>query len=142
MAKSTKKKFKINRVLSLLTIISSIYLIYNILLLGPIEPLIRYILIGIITIINIILLIFSYKKGSNIKNILLAILIVLYSTPEKDMVLTVWEESIWISCGGSFVCGQNNSLKQRFAKSKRERSFNKHFIFYILKDLIILFNNF
>ena len=36
MAKSTKKKFKINRVLSLLTIISSIYLIYNILLLGPI----------------------------------------------------------------------------------------------------------
>lgn len=77
MAKSTKKKFKINRVLSLLTIISSIYLIYNILLLGPIEPLIRYILIGIITIINIILLIFSYKKGSNIKNILLAIIMIL-----------------------------------------------------------------
>lgn len=52
--KKKNKKLKVNNLLILLVLVSSIFLIYNILLLGPIEPVIRYIIIGIIIIINFI----------------------------------------------------------------------------------------
>ena len=54
MSKKTKKKktLKLNNVLILLVLISSIFLIYHILLLGPIEPMIRYCMIGGIIFIN------------------------------------------------------------------------------------------
>lgn len=54
-----KKKFKLNNLLVLLCIISSLYLIYRIYQFGPIEPTIRYIIIGIILLIDFI---FFYKK--------------------------------------------------------------------------------
>lgn len=73
MAKKSKKKFKFNRVLSLITFLTSIYLIYNILLLGPIEKLIRYILIVIILFINFVFLIGSFKFKTKAKNIILMI---------------------------------------------------------------------
>lgn len=61
MAKK-KKKFKFNKLIVLFVILSSIYLIYNIFLLGPIEPLIRYILIGIIIVSDIIMFKKAFKK--------------------------------------------------------------------------------
>ncbi len=54
-----KKKLKLNNLLVLLCIISSLYLIYRIYQFGPIEPTIRYIIIGIILLIDFI---FFYKK--------------------------------------------------------------------------------
>lgn len=54
-----KKKIKLNNLLVLLCIISSLYLIYRIYQFGPIEPTIRYIIIGIILLIDFI---FFYKK--------------------------------------------------------------------------------
>lgn len=54
-----KKKIKLNNLLVLLCIISSLYLIYRIYQFGPIEPAIRYIIIGIILLIDFI---FFYKK--------------------------------------------------------------------------------
>ena len=53
MAKKVKKKAKKSRFLYLFLLLSTIYLIRSILLLGPIEPLIRYLSIGIIILINI-----------------------------------------------------------------------------------------
>ena len=61
-----RKKTKIN-ICSILTLISlgaSIFLIYNILLLGPIEKIIRYIIVGIIVLIDI----FIYKKNFKLLN--------------------------------------------------------------------------
>ncbi|MDD3241670.1 MAG: LCP family protein [Bacilli bacterium] len=61
-----RKKTKIN-ICSILTLISlgaSIFLIYNILLLGPIEKMIRYIIVGIIILIDI----FIYKKNFKLLN--------------------------------------------------------------------------
>lgn len=75
--KEPKKKFKFNRVLSIITILTSIYLIYNILLLGPIEKLIRYILIGIIIFINIIFLLCSFKCRNKLKNVILTIIMII-----------------------------------------------------------------
>lgn len=74
MAKETKKKFKFNRVLSLITILTSFYLIYSIMLLGPIEKLIRYILIGVILFINFIFLLGSFKCKTKVKRISLTII--------------------------------------------------------------------
>lgn len=67
--KATKKKkttFKINNLLILLVLISSFFLIYHILLLGPIEPLIRYIIIGVIIFINILFFVVKKKKNKKI----------------------------------------------------------------------------
>lgn len=77
MAKETKKKFKFNRVLSLITMLTSFYLIYNILLLGPIEKLIRYILIGVILFINFIFLIGSFKFKTKAKRVVLTIIMLI-----------------------------------------------------------------
>lgn len=77
MEKETKKKFKLNRVLSLITTLTSIYFIYNILLLGPIEKIIRYILITIIIILDIIYIICSFKIKRKAPNIILAIIMII-----------------------------------------------------------------
>ena len=55
MATKVKKKAKKNSFLYLILLLSTIYLIRNIILLGPIEPLIRYISIGVIIFINILI---------------------------------------------------------------------------------------
>ncbi len=54
-----KVKLKYNNIVTLFAILTSAYLIYNILLLGPIEPTIRYILIALIVVINL----FFFKKN-------------------------------------------------------------------------------
>lgn len=77
MAKK-KKKFKFNRLIALIVLLSSFYIIYNIILLGPIEPLIRYILIGILLIVDIIIFLKAFKsKSNNISLTLLMILIII-----------------------------------------------------------------
>jgi len=58
-----KTTFKFNNFLILLCLISSIYLIYRIFQLGPIEPVIRYIVIGIIILINFFF--FNKKRKMN-----------------------------------------------------------------------------
>lgn len=60
--KKNNKSFRINNLLILLVIISSIFLIYHILLLGPIEPIIRYSLIVVIFIVNIFFFCLKRKK--------------------------------------------------------------------------------
>ena len=60
-----KKKFRFNKLIVLFVIISSLFLIYNIFLLGPIEPLIRYILIGIIILADIMMFMKAFKKKNN-----------------------------------------------------------------------------
>lgn len=70
-----KKKLKLNNLLILLCIISSMYLIYRIYQFGPIEPLIRYIVIGVIIFID---LIFFYKKQKIKQKKLIILTMVLY----------------------------------------------------------------
>lgn len=77
MSKRSKKKFKFNRVLSLVMVLTSFYLIYSILLLGPIEKVLRYILIGIILLIDIIYSICSFKAKKKVKCIILTILMII-----------------------------------------------------------------
>lgn len=67
------KFFKLNNLLICLVIISSLFLIYNILLFGPIEPLIRYLVIGLIIIINIVF--FIIKKNRTKKTAILMMII-------------------------------------------------------------------
>ena len=64
--KSKKLKPKYNIFVSLFTILSSIFLIYQILLLGPIEPIIRYVIIFIIIGIDFIIFKKSFKKTKSI----------------------------------------------------------------------------
>ena len=63
--KKKKTTYSFNNLLILLVLISSIFLIYHILLLGPIEPTIRYIIIGFIILINFAF--FIFKKGKSKK---------------------------------------------------------------------------
>jgi len=69
--RNKKKSFRINNLLILLVLISSLFLIYHILLLGPIEPLIRYIIIGIIILINVIFFSIKRKKARKIATIMM-----------------------------------------------------------------------
>ena len=64
MAKKQKKKTKIKyrSVLTLIAVLASLFLIYHILLLGPIEPVLRYIAIAIILLIDFY---FIRKNNSN-----------------------------------------------------------------------------
>lgn len=72
--KKKKVKFKLNNFLILLCILSSIYLTYYILELGPIEPLIRYIIIGVIILINILF----FKKKKKINKKLAGLMMILF----------------------------------------------------------------
>lgn len=77
MSKRVKKKFRFSRFLYIFLLISTIYLIRNILLLGPIEPLIRYIVIGIIVLINLIIFsrVFLTRKKSGAIGLLILLFI-------------------------------------------------------------------
>ncbi|MDD6224230.1 MAG: LCP family protein [bacterium] len=90
--KKIKKKtsFKINNFLILLCLISSIYLIYRILQLGPIEPVIRYIVIGIILVINF----FFFQMKQKLKKefaIFLMIVFVLFNVGISFLVGRVYD---------------------------------------------------
>lgn len=82
MAKDSKskKKFKFNRVVSLITILTSFYLIYSILLLGPIEKVLRYILIAVIILVDFIYLICSFRIKKKTKGIILTLLMIIATT--------------------------------------------------------------
>lgn len=69
--KKKKTSLKFNNILILLVLISSCFLIYHILLLGPIEPVIRYIVIGVIILINFIFFIIKQKKTKRIAMIMM-----------------------------------------------------------------------
>ena len=67
--KEKKKKCRLwLLILSLIVIISNLFAIYNILLLGPIEEVIRYIIIGIFVILDIIIIfkVRSKRRNNNI----------------------------------------------------------------------------
>lgn len=76
MKKKKHLKLKYNNILIVISILTSIFFIYNILLLGPIEPLIRYILIGGIILINGFILKRSKKRKLHV---LLNILLILFN---------------------------------------------------------------
>ena len=77
MAKKRKRKPKINNLLILLVIISSCFLIYHILLLGPIEKNIRYIIVAGIILINIIFFAIKNKKTRQMANIMMILFIII-----------------------------------------------------------------
>ena len=70
-----RKKVKLNNLLILLVLISSLILIYNILLLGPIEKGIRYIIIAFIIFINYIFFTIKNKKKKQIATMMMIIFI-------------------------------------------------------------------
>lgn len=75
--KKKKTTINFNNLLILLVLISSIFLIYHILLLGPIEKIIRYIIIIVIIIINILFFIFKNKKSKKVAKILMILFILI-----------------------------------------------------------------
>lgn len=77
MAKRKKKKTGFDKLLLILVLLSSIFLIYNILLLGPIEVNIRYIIIGIILFIDIIFLYIKNSKKSSVARFMMFIFIII-----------------------------------------------------------------
>ena len=72
-----KNKCKYNNLLILLVLISSLFLIYHILLLGPIEKNIRYIFIGIIIFVNFLFFSIKKKKSNNFAIIMMILFIIL-----------------------------------------------------------------
>lgn len=75
--KKKKTTLKTNNLLIILTLISSLFLIYHILLLGPIEPIIRYILIGIIILINIVFFTIKRTKAKKIATLMMVVFIII-----------------------------------------------------------------
>ena len=73
--KRKKRKIKFNNLLILLVLLSSLFLIYHILLLGPIETRIRYIIIGFIILVNIIFFLIKQKKDKAIATIMMILFI-------------------------------------------------------------------
>ncbi len=80
--KNKRKSFLLDVFFIILSVLSSAYLIYNLLLLGPIEKLLRYIIIALICLFNLVMIInlFRTKKKKkrikkSIKRVLLLILI-------------------------------------------------------------------
>lgn len=73
--KRKKTKIKLNNLFILLVLISSGFLIYHILLLGPIEASIRHAIIGGIIFINILFFLFKQKKSKSIAMIMMVLFI-------------------------------------------------------------------
>ena len=93
--KIKKKKAKKSRFLYIFFLISSIYLIRNILLLGPIEPLVRYICIGIIIFINILIfnrVFLSKKKKKNVSTAFIMILLIIINISAGFTVDTLYSK--------------------------------------------------
>ena len=83
----------------LISIFTSLYLIYRISQLGPIEPIIRYIIIGILLIIDILLL----KKQQKLKKRLAIFVMILF---------------IGFNVGGSFIIGKVYDTLDSINKNK------------------------
>ena len=84
--KKKKKTLIVDIIFVLLTVLSSAFLIYSLTLLGSIEVVLRYIVIGIIALFDLILIInlFRNKKKKkqlkkSIKRFFLSLLILLYT---------------------------------------------------------------
>ena len=77
--RKTRRKVKknFNNLLILLVLVSSLFLIYHILLLGPIEKNIRYIVIGFILFIDFIFFLIKSKKSKKIATIMMIIFIII-----------------------------------------------------------------
>ena len=100
MTKVKKKKtFKYQLIFILISIFTSLYLIYRISQLGPIEPIIRYIIIGILLIIDILLL----KKQQKLKKRLAIFVMILF---------------IGFNVGGSFIIGKVYDTLDSINKNK------------------------
>ena len=67
--KKNKKTLIIDIFFVLLTVLSSIYLIFGLTQLGPIEPVIRYIIIGLVSLFDLILVINLFRKPKKKKRI-------------------------------------------------------------------------
>ena len=67
-------------ILSIIVILSSLFAIYNILLLGPIEEVVRYIVIGVFVVFDIIIIfkVRSKRRHKEKKARLLTFLLILY----------------------------------------------------------------
>ena len=89
MKKEKEEKRKISKawtiiltIITCIALVTNAYSIYNILLLGPIEPLIRYIIVGIMILIDLIIIIklfIIYKRHRNPKHsILMLFLLLIY----------------------------------------------------------------
>lgn len=83
--KKKKKTLIIDIFFVLLTVLSSVYLIFGLTQLGPIEPVIRYIVIGLVSLFDLVLVINLFRKPKKkkrikkgIKRFLLVLLIILY----------------------------------------------------------------
>lgn len=117
MSKQIKRKFKINKFLSLILIISAVYLIYNILLLGPIEKMIRYLIIGIIALIDLLIILksFSKKSGGTAISIII-ILIVIFNFIAGGAVNKIYSSLATVSknktvYSSSLVTLKNSNIK-------------------------------
>ena len=117
MSKQIKRKFKTNKFLSLILIISAVYLIYNILLLGPIEKMIRYLIIGIIALIDLLIILksFSKKSGGTALSIII-ILIVIFNFIAGGAVNKIYSSLATVSknktvYSSSLVTLKNSNIK-------------------------------
>lgn len=118
MAKKIKKKFKQNKFLSLLLIISTIYLIYNILLLGPIEKIIRYLIIGIIILINLLIILKSFsKKSGGVALSIIIIFIIIINFISGGAVNKIYSSLATISKNKTVYSSSLISLKTNNIKS-------------------------
>ncbi len=83
--KQKKKSLIIDIFFIILSVLSSAYLIYNLLLLTPIEKVLRYVIIGLICLFNLVMIINLFRKNTKkkkikkgIKRFLLLILIIIF----------------------------------------------------------------
>ena len=77
MDKERKRKFRFNRVISLLTLITGFYIIYNILLLSTMDKILIYLIATEIALFDLVFIILSFRLKRTIPNILLSILMIL-----------------------------------------------------------------
>ncbi len=77
--KGKKRRIKIDAIFVLISLLASAYLIYSLLLLGSIEKVIRYVIIGIIVLFNLVMIINLFRDKKKKRKILKRILVLLYS---------------------------------------------------------------
>lgn len=77
MENNVKKKFRFNRIISLLTLLSGFYIIYNILLLSTMDKILIYLVAIEIFLFDLVFIILSFRLKRKIPNILLLIVLIL-----------------------------------------------------------------
>ena len=77
MSRGVKRKFKFNRFLSFITLLSGVYLIYNVFLLEKMDKMLIYIIIGGIILFDLLFIILSFKTKRKALGILLFILLII-----------------------------------------------------------------